>query len=191
MPTMGPLRSFRDARVDDLEALRPIWASLVRHHAAIGSAPLQEDEALAWRLRRDGYARMLADGRGFVLVVDVGTTPVGYCAVELHDGPDDTFPVGDQWAEIYTLAVLPGSRGGGVGSALMDAVDARLAALGIAAVAVAAMVENEHALAFYRRRGFVPREVVMWRFRTEPRSVYPRAVDSIGSGPTAPREEPH
>jgi hypothetical protein len=25
---------------------------------------------------------------------------VGYVAVHLHDGPDDTFPLGERWAEI-------------------------------------------------------------------------------------------
>ena len=99
------------------------------------------------------------------------------------------FPVGERWAEVYTLAVLPGSRGSGTGSALLDAADARLAALGIHDVAVAAMVENEAALAFYRRRGFVPREVVLWRFRGDGRTVYPRDDAAGHSGPTTPREE--
>lgn len=182
---------IRNASLDDLDRLRPVWASLARHHAAIGSAPLQDDEDLGWRLRREGYERLVADRRGFVLLSEIGGEPVGYCAVELHDGPDDTFPVGDRWAEVYTLAVLPENRGGGIGSALMDAVDERLAALGIADVAVAAMVENDAALAFYRRRGFVPREVVMWRFRAGTRTVYPPANGSNESAPTAPREESH
>jgi ribosomal protein S18 acetylase RimI-like enzyme len=36
--------------------------------------------------------------------------------------------------------------------------------LGIGDVSVAAMVENEAALRLYERRGFVPREVVLYRF---------------------------
>lgn len=162
---MSPPVSIREATPDDLERLRPVWASLVARHAAIGSAPLQEDADLAWRLRREGYARLIAERRGFVLLADERRGPIGYCAVELHDGPDDTFPVGERWAEVFTLAVLPESRGAGIGSALMDAAEARLTAMGIGDVAVAAMVENEAALSFYRRRGFVPREIVLWRFR--------------------------
>lgn len=180
----------REATIDDLDALRPAWVSLARHHAEIGSAPLQQDEALAWRLRRDGYVRMVAGGHGFVLAAESGNAVVGYAAVEVHDGPDDTFPVGDRWAEVYTLAVLPGFRGSGIGSALMDAVDAQLAAMGIDAVSVAAMVENDAALAFYRRRGFVARELVLWRFRAGPRSVYAREEPGHPEPTTPPEESP-
>lgn len=182
---------IREASPDDLERLRRVWDSLARHHVEIGSAPLQEDADLAWRLRRDGYAGLMTAGRGFVLVAEAGDEPAGYCAVKLHDGPDDTFPVGNRWAEVYTLVVLPRHRGGGIGSALMDAVEGRLAAMGIADVEVAAMVENEAALGFYRRRGFVPREVVLWRLRAGTRTVYPRSNGSQRSDSTAPREESH
>ncbi len=180
---------IREAGPHDIDRLRPVWNSLARHHANIGSSPLQNDADLAWRLRRDGYARLLTEVRGFALVAESGGEPVGYCAVELHDGPDDTFPVGDRWAEVYTLAVLPAFRANGIGSALMDAADARLAAMGIHDVSVAAMVENDAALAFYRRRGFAPREVVLWRFRTGSRTVYPQDDAPGHPGPTASREE--
>lgn len=181
--------SIREAGLNDLDRLRPVWEPLARHHAAIGSSPLQDDADLAWQVRRDSYARLIADARGFVLVAETRPDVVGYCAVALHDGPDDTFPVGDRWAEVSTLAVLPRDRNRGLGSALMDAAEARLGAMGVGDIAVAAMVENEAALAFYRRRGFVPREVVLWRFRAEGRTVYPRNDARDRPRPTAPFEE--
>jgi ribosomal protein S18 acetylase RimI-like enzyme len=99
-----------------------------------------------------------------VLVAGDVAAPVGYAVVHLHDGSDDTYPIGDRWAEIYSLSVAPQARGQGIGTQLLDAIDERLAALGIRDVAVSAMVENEAALRLYQRRGFVPRETVLWRF---------------------------
>ena len=98
-----------------------------------------------------------------MLVAERGGRAAGYVVVHLEDGPDDTFPLGDRYAEIYTLSVAPAARGQGIGSRLLDAVEARLTALGIRDVAVAAMTENEAALRFYERRGFVRREVVLYR----------------------------
>ena len=90
--------------------------------------------------------------------------------VHLGEGLDDTYPWGERHAEIYTLSVAPEARGQGIGSRLLDAADQRLAALGIVDVAVAAMVENEDAISFYRRRGFAPRELYLYRIGTAPES---------------------
>jgi ribosomal protein S18 acetylase RimI-like enzyme len=150
--------------IDRLEAVQPLWLALHRYHAEIGSAPLVTDEAAAWALRRAQYTQWLQAGEGFVLLAERRGLPVGYVVVHLQDGPDDTFPLGERWAEIYSLAVSPAARGQGIGSLLLDAVDARLAALGIRDVSVAAMTENTAALRLYERRGFVRREVVLYRF---------------------------
>ena len=150
-------------RLDDV---RELWWAMHRHHQAIGSRPLVADEEAAWARRRAQYARWLKAGDGFALLAERDGEPVGYAVVHLHEGPDDTFPVGARWAEIYSLSVAPGARAAGIGSRLLNEIDARLAALGIRDVAIAAMVENEGALRLYQRRGFVPREIVLYRFGT-------------------------
>jgi ribosomal protein S18 acetylase RimI-like enzyme len=88
---------------------------------------------------------------------------LGYAFVVLHPGPDDTFPFGDQHGELYTLAVTPRARGRGVGTALMDAVDAELERRGIADLEIAVMAGNDRALRFYERRGLVAGEIVLYR----------------------------
>lgn len=98
-----------------------------------------------------------------MLVALVDGAFVGYAVAHLQDGPDDTFAVGARYAELYSLSVAPEVRGGGIGSALMDALDARLAELGIRDLSIAVMAGNEDALRFYRRRGLVPVETVLWR----------------------------
>lgn len=55
---------------------------------------------------------------------------------------------GERAAELETLAVLPSSRGRGVGSRLMDAVDDELARLGIDDLWVAVVAGNDAARRF-------------------------------------------
>ena len=40
--------------------------------------------------------------------------PAGYAVAHLQDGPDDTFAVGDRYAELHSLSVAPSARGAGV-----------------------------------------------------------------------------
>jgi ribosomal protein S18 acetylase RimI-like enzyme len=93
---------------------------------------------------------------------------LGYAFTVLHPGSDDTFPLGDGYAELYTLAVLPQSRGSGVGTALLEAVDAALADRAITNLTVAVMAQNEAAIRLYRRRGLIPGELIMYRIGPQP-----------------------
>jgi ribosomal protein S18 acetylase RimI-like enzyme len=86
----------------------------------------------------------------------------------LHDGADDTFPLAPRYAELYTLSVAEGRRGAGIGSRLLDAVDAALADEGDPPLVVSVMVGNTGALRLYERRGLVPGELVLYRFRDRP-----------------------
>ena len=92
---------------------------------------------------------------------------VGYAMVAVKTSAetelDDTWVSGSRVAEIETLVVAPEARGGGVGSALLDAVDAELAAAGIEDVLIAAFVTNLDAIRLYERRGFRPASLYMIR----------------------------
>jgi ribosomal protein S18 acetylase RimI-like enzyme len=87
----------------------------------------------------------------------------GYALVRVHEGADDTWATGDRIAELESIAVLPAERRRGLGTLLLDAVDARLADLGIADVVVAVLVGNDAAESLYRRRGWVPAMTKMIR----------------------------
>lgn len=93
---------------------------------------------------------------------------VGYALVHLHEGPDDTWPTGARIGEVESLAVVPAERGGGVGTLLLDAADARLAQLGVEDILLAVVVGNAGAEALYRRRGMVPAMTKMIRLRGRP-----------------------
>jgi ribosomal protein S18 acetylase RimI-like enzyme len=158
------MTAIAEIGLDRLGALRDLWLSLHRHHGEIGTHPLVTDEALSWQLRRALYESWLRDEEAFVLVAGDVDAPLGYAVVRIHDGPDDTYPVGERWAEIYSLSVAPEARGQGIGTQLLDAIDERLTTLGIRDATVSAMIENDAALRLYQRRGFIPREVDLWRF---------------------------
>jgi ribosomal protein S18 acetylase RimI-like enzyme len=148
-------------RLDDLE---PLWRSLHGHHRDVSALPVLADDDLSWERRRAWYGRLLAEGEAFALVARDGGPPVGYAFVEVRDGDDDTWPYGRRMAELVTLSVAPDSRGGGVGGALMDAVDAELEHRGVRDLEMFVMAGNDRARAFYERRGFRVGEHLLFRF---------------------------
>jgi ribosomal protein S18 acetylase RimI-like enzyme len=150
-------------RLDELE---PLWLALHRHHRAVADLAVLRDDALSWRRRRDWYAAMLSGGHDFALVarIDGEPEPVGYAFVHIRPGDDDTWPVGSHMAELVSLAVAPDRRGHGIGTALMDAVDAELDLRGVADLEVAVMAGNDGARRFYERRGLRLGELLLFRF---------------------------
>jgi ribosomal protein S18 acetylase RimI-like enzyme len=151
-------------RLDELE---PLWLALHRHHRAVADLEVLGDDALSWQRRRAWYASMLAGGHDFALVARSGGEPVGYAFVHIRPGDDDTWPVGSHMAELVSLAVAPQRRGRGVGTALMDAVDAELDLRGVADLEVAVMAGNDGARRFYERRGLRLGELLLYRFGGE------------------------
>ena len=76
----------------------------------------------------------------------------------------DTWRTAPRIAEVESLSVLPDYRGQGVGTALMDALERELEALGISDFIVGALAGNEDALRLYRGRGFRPTWLYLARF---------------------------
>ena len=148
-------------RIPDVE---PLYRELHRHHLEVATSKLVEDEDLSWSRRATWYRGILTGDAGFMVLAHRDHMPVGYAIVEIHPGPDDTWPVGASYAEVQSLAVSPGERGSGLGSRLMDTVDAELARRGIHDLAVGVLAGNEDAIRFYERRGLRPGELQMWRF---------------------------
>lgn len=151
------------ARLDDL---RDLYLALHRHHVETSRVGgLVTDGDASWARRRATYAEWLAAGDALILVARDDGGPKAYAVAHLLDGPDDTFAVGDRYAELYSLSVLPGSRSAGLGTRLLDELDARLAQLGIADLLVSVMADNDAARRFYERRGLRPVEIVLARIR--------------------------
>lgn len=147
-------------RVDELEAL---WRELHGHHHAVAAIPIQPDPDLSWSLCRAKYVRYLDADEGFLVIADRDGEPIGYAMIALRPGPDDTYAFPGTFAEVVTLVVGAGARGGGIGGCLLDASDTELARRGITDQVIAVMAGNDAAQRLHERRGFVPGEIILFR----------------------------
>lgn len=153
--------------VDDVPALRDLWLELHHHHAEVApqSGEFVDDET-SWRVRSTSYREWLADPRSFVLLARAGDRLVGYALVRVMEaGPDlvDSWRVPDVIAEIETMLVTAEVRRAGLGSRLLDEIDAELERQGITEVIVGLMPGNDGAQRLYERRGFQRRWLVLAR----------------------------
>lgn len=149
-------------RVDDV---RELWLALHRHHrAVVSTVPLVEDDEASWQRRRALYLERLTAQTGFLVLASEGNAAVGYALACIEPGPDDTFPLGDAYAELYSLSVAASHRGRGIGTALLDFVDGELVRRSIRDLKVAVMTGNVDAQRLYERRGLRPAETILYRF---------------------------
>jgi ribosomal protein S18 acetylase RimI-like enzyme len=138
-----------------LDELGPLWLQLHHHHARVSRVQPFVDDETSWTARRRSYVETF-DGGGFALVAEDHRGLVGYAMVRIHEGPDDSWALADRYGEVWTLVVHERARGCGVGSALLDAVDAELEARGITDLLIGVMEGNDDARRLYERRGLVP-----------------------------------
>ncbi len=168
-----------------LQRLRPLWLELHAHHQAVAPelAPFVSDEE-SWPARLALYEHVLAAG-GFALVACDGEADIGYAlaGVEPAHWPA-TFATAPENAELLTLAVRPGLRGRGVGSALLDAVDARLDEHGRHDRMIGVVPANVRAAALYARRGYLPTWLTLTRFGRPPAA--PAGAARVAVEPVAP-----
>ena len=126
------------AGVERVDELRQLWLDLHHHHQALAPAlPLVEDDEFSWRCRRALYVERLSSQTGFLVLAIEHEAIVGYALVCIEQGPDDTFPLGERYAELYSLSVAPQLRGRGIGTRLLDFVDGELARRSIDGLKVA------------------------------------------------------
>ncbi len=149
-------------RVDDLE---PLARSLHAYHLTVDPAipgiPPRDADGW-WAIRRERYARWLAEPDAFALLAqrdDEKAEPVGYAVVSIR-GADDSHRSGSRFAELQSLAVMDGMRGAGIGSALLQAVDGELRELGLEELAIGVLATNHEAMRLYEREGFKPWVVI-------------------------------
>jgi ribosomal protein S18 acetylase RimI-like enzyme len=160
---------LRFGRHEVLDSLEPLWLSMLDHHIEIGAAGLPVvNRDLSWPRRRHFYTELLEQPETVVVTASRERSLVGYCVAHVRHGADDTWPTGDVIGEIESVAVLASERGRGIGTLLLDAAEAHLAAHGADDVTLAVVVGNASAIAFYERRGMAPITVNMLRLRSNP-----------------------
>jgi ribosomal protein S18 acetylase RimI-like enzyme len=148
---MEKRKSFhiRDARDDEREAIRDVTLTAYEEYAAVMP-----------RLFWDGYKRQLLvtlDGERPVerIVAEREGTIIG--SVLLYPPMANAYSgvsVGVGWPEVRLLAVSPGARGQGVGTALMDECERRARRAEATMLGLHTMEMMQVAIGMYERRGF-------------------------------------
>jgi ribosomal protein S18 acetylase RimI-like enzyme len=138
-----------------IDELRPLWLQLHHHHASVSPVQPFVDDETSWARRRLSYVETFETG-GFALVAEDEDGLVGYATVRVHEGGDDSWALSDRWGEVWTLVVDERTRGRGIGGALLDAVDAELAARGVHDLMIGVMEGNDRARKLYESRGLTP-----------------------------------
>ena len=140
------------ATAQDVEALADVWVDLAdtqRRHGSHLEADANREEV------QPLLAHHVVRGTALVARDDEGA-PIGFVNFGIEEGAlesDATRGI------VHNLYVEPGSRGEGVGSALLDAAESALVERGADVVAIEALWDNEAARRLYRRRGYEPHRV--------------------------------
>jgi ribosomal protein S18 acetylase RimI-like enzyme len=161
--------SLQQGRHELVDELEPLWLSMFDHHLSTGAAGLPViRRAESWARRRALYGQLLRGQETFVIVARRGAAAVGYAVAHVHLGADDTWDTGDLIGEVESLAVLPLERGRGLGTLLLDCVEAVLDRLGARDVMIGVLAGNDDAQRFYERRGMAPAIVKLLRVGPKP-----------------------
>jgi ribosomal protein S18 acetylase RimI-like enzyme len=143
--------SIRPARADDVDALVRLLQALFSIEA-----DFRPDEAR----QRAGLALLLAEAdRAAVLVAELGGAVVGMVTAQLSISTAE----GGLSATVEDMVVDAAARGGGVGAALLSAIEAWAARRGATRLQLLADRENAAALAFYARMGWSRTRLVCLR----------------------------
>lgn len=148
-PTVEP------ATREELETLAGWWVDLAAEQREYGS------HVLAAR-NREAIRELLAGHRFHdgVLVARLDGELAGFATFAVEDG---SFALDASRGLLSNLYVRPDRRRSGVGTALLGAVESRLAERGVDVIRLEAMADNEAARRFYRANGYESHRVTMER----------------------------
>ncbi len=136
-----------------LDAVEPLWRALIDHLRESDSVVRLVPHEVSWPRRRALYEEVLSGGDSFALGAWRGERLIGYAVMRVQP-PDPVWDTGAHFAELTSLSVAPGERGGGIGTVLLDAAEDRLLARGIDQYCIGVDTVNDGARRFYQRRGF-------------------------------------
>ena len=153
----------------DIAALEPLWVAVHHQHAAsMPELGPYVSDAQTWEQQRAIYEELFAKSDTVLLLAHVDDALVGYAVGHVVPVREtwiyDTWETGERIGELEAIGVLPGHRGQGIGSALLDAVDREFEALGVDDVILGVLPGNTDAMRLYARRGFTPTWLYMSRF---------------------------
>jgi ribosomal protein S18 acetylase RimI-like enzyme len=136
---------LRPATSADVDAVVSVFLACWRESYR-GVLPDSTIDAMSDEKAQRLWERVLGSDEGEVLVAESAATVVGVTRLSATG----THGV------VHSLYVSPHSQGSGLGSQLLRAASARLAALGVKDASLWVFAANAPSLAFYRRQGWLP-----------------------------------
>jgi ribosomal protein S18 acetylase RimI-like enzyme len=122
-------------------------------------APYVDDDT-SWAERRALYAGLLAKPDTVLLLARDDGRTVGYGLAHVVDATEswmgDTWVTAPRVGEIESVGLLPGYRNMGIGTRLLDRLEAELRDDGVHDLMLGVLAGNDAAIRLYERRGFVP-----------------------------------
>lgn len=153
------------AGIDVADELADLWVELAASQREYGSHVLADENRA--RVRESFVRHAVTDGLVVARAEDDEGTPtgegdalLGFASFHPETGAYEQDVSRGMIENVY---VVPGRRGEGVGSALLEAAERRLFEAGCDVVVLEAMADNERARRFYRRHGYEPHRVEMER----------------------------
>jgi ribosomal protein S18 acetylase RimI-like enzyme len=157
---MLPDLLVRPAAAADMPAVARLAARLVRFHHALDPRRFMCQEPI-----EPGYERWLrqelADAEAVILVAERAGAIAGYAYGRLEGR--DWMSLLDAHGALHDVLVDEGARGAGIGAALVEAMCARLLALGASRVVLHTAATNEAAQRLFAGHGFRPTMIEMTR----------------------------
>jgi GNAT superfamily N-acetyltransferase len=149
---MEKRKSFhiRDARDDEREAIRDVTLAAYEEYAAVMPRPFWEAyrRQLLLTLDKEGpVEHIVAESEESIVGSVLLYPPLAHAYTDVE--------VGAGWPEVRLLAVAPGVRGQGVGTALMDECERRARRAGATTLGLHTMDMMREAVRLYEHRGFI------------------------------------
>ena len=107
------------------------------------------------------FQNRLSDEQVYVFIGEVDGEPVGYILAQLFERADNPYTYASRQLLVDQMSVNPEQRSKGYGEALMERVFDLAKSLGCKSVILTVWAFNERAVEFYRRQGFVARDMRM------------------------------
>jgi ribosomal protein S18 acetylase RimI-like enzyme len=159
----------RVATAADLHLVEPLWIAVHHRHAETMPelAPFVGDDE-SWAVRKVLYEELLVKPDTLLLLAFDGSAAIGYGLAHVMALEDswipDTWQTGQRIGEVESLSVLPEYRGSGLGSVLLDQLEAHLRARGARDLILGVLPGNDDAIRLYQRRGYRPTWLYLSRF---------------------------
>ncbi len=172
---MAPAWRLRTGSAEDLDLVEPLWVAVHhRHRESMPELAPYVSESETWRARRSLYEELLAKPDTLFLLALVDEEPIGYGLTHVMPVADswieDTWTTGHRIGEIESLSVLPAYRGSGLGSELLERLEAHLHDLGVDDLILGALAGNADAIRLYERRGYQATWLYLSKFAGRARS---------------------